>query len=73
MEELKNKFIDAMKSIDFNQLTIYELKSVVEIADKVDNMAKKDYADMLAETVKGFSAESSNYEKPKTIGEMKGE
>lgn len=72
MEELKNKFIEAMKSIDFSTLTICELNSVAEIADKVDKIAKKDYTDMLAETMsKGFGY-NSNYEKSKTIGEMKG-
>lgn len=72
MEELKNKFVEAMKSIDFGTLTIYELHEVAEIADKVDKMARKDYTDMLAETMRKGFGNSSNYEKPKTIGEMTG-
>ena len=69
MEELKNKFIDAINGIDFNGLTINELAAIAEIAEKVDKMAKKDYADMLAETMeKGFKSE---IKKPKSIGELK--
>ena len=69
MEELKNKFIEAIKSIDFEKLTIYELKTVSEISESVDKLAKKDYTDMLAETVgRGFATDIS---KPKAISELK--
>lgn len=72
MEELKNKFIEAMKSIDFSTLTILELNSIAEIANKVDMIARKDYTDMIAESMsKGFGI-NRNHEKTKTIGEMAG-
>lgn len=72
MEELKNKFIEAIKSIDFNKLNIYELKTVSEISETVDKMARKEYSDLLAETMgKMSSLSSSQIEKPKTIEDMK--
>nr|DAG52319.1 MAG TPA: hypothetical protein [Caudoviricetes sp.]DAV19004.1 MAG TPA: hypothetical protein [Bacteriophage sp.] len=71
MEELKNKFIEAIKSIDFNKLNIYELKTVSEISETVDKMAKKDYTDFLKESVLSMRSENSKSGKPKTIDEMK--
>lgn len=71
MEELKNKFIEAIKSIDFNKLNIYELKTVSEISDTVDKMAKKDYTELLKESMVSMGVKTSKEEKPKTIGEMK--
>lgn len=71
MEELKNKFIEAIKSIDFNKLNIYELKTVSEISETVDKMAKKDYTDFLKESVLSMRSENSESGKPKTINEMK--
>lgn len=69
MEELKSKFIEAIKSIDFDKLSIYELKTVSEISESVDKMAKKDYVDMLAESMdKGIAQGIS---KSKTISELK--
>ena len=71
MEELKNKFIEAIKSIDFNKLNIYELKTVSEISDTVDKMAKKDYTELLKESMVSMGVKASKEEKPKTIEEMK--
>lgn len=71
MEELKNKFIEAIKSIDFNKLNIYELKTVSEISDTVDKMAKKDYTELLKESMVSMGVKTSKEEKSKTIGEMK--
>lgn len=71
MEELKNKFIEAIKSIDFNKLNIYELKTVSEISDTVDKMAKKDYTELLKESMVSMGVKTLKEEKPKTIGEMK--
>lgn len=72
MEELKNKFIEAIKSIDFDKLTLYELQAVSDIAKTVDEMAKKDYTDVLSDVMKGGIGYANTYESPKTIGEMKG-
>ena len=69
MEELKSKFIEAIKSIDFDKLSIYELKTVSEISETVDKLAKKDYVDMFAETVSKGMPQDIN--KPKTISELK--
>lgn len=71
MEELKNKFIEAIKSIDFNKLNIYELKTVSEISDTVDKMAKKDYTELLKESMVSMGVKTSKEEKSKTIEEMK--
>ena len=73
MTELKNKLIEAIMSIDLKQLNIYELKAISEIAETVDKLDKKDYAEVLAESMHnavnttGFG--SCNL--PKTIGELK--
>ena len=70
MTELKNKLIEAIMSIDLKQLSIYELKAVSEIAETVDKLDKKDYTEMLAESMKNATGFGSAYV-PKTIGELK--
>lgn len=72
MEELKNKFIEAIKSIDFNTLTLYELQEVSSIAKTVDELERKDYLEVLSESMKDGFGYSSTYKSHKTIGEMKG-
>lgn len=72
MTELKEKLINAIKSVDFTKLNIYELKTVAEISETVDKLDKKDCTEMLAETMKsaatcGFGSATA----PKTIGELK--
>lgn len=72
MTELKEKLINAIKSVDFTKLNIYELKTVAEISETIDKLDKKDYSEMLAETMKsattcGFGSATA----PKTIGELK--
>ena len=52
MTELKEKLISAIKSVDFTKLNIYELKTVAEISETVDKLDKKDYSEMLVETMK---------------------
>ncbi len=72
LTELKEKLVDAIKSIDFTKLNIYELKTVSEIADTVDKLDKKDYSEVLAETLKsGASMGFGSTTMPKTIGELK--
>lgn len=70
MTELKEKLIEAIKSIDFTKLTLWDLKEVAEISETVDKLDKKDYADMLADTMKNRLC-GTNAEKPKTIAELK--
>lgn len=71
MTELKNKLIDAIKSIDFSSLTIYELKTVSEITEIVDKLDKKDYSEILAETMKSTANTGFSPIVPKTIKELK--
>lgn len=73
MTELKNKLVEAIMSIDLKQLNIYELKSVSEIAETVDKLDKKDYTEVLAETMKSASACNGfgGIKPPKTIGELR--
>lgn len=72
MAELKEKLVEAIKSIDFTKLNIYELKTVAEITETVDKLDKKDYSEVLAETMKSAAACSlSSPMAPKTIGELK--
>lgn len=71
MKELKNKLIDAIQSIDFSKLNLYELKTVSDIAETVDKLDKKDYSEVLADTMKtcagvGFGSPTA----PKTIAEL---
>ena len=67
MEEVKNKFVEVIKSIDFNKLSIGELKAIVEISFIVENIAEKDYADIFTEQLQTLAAKKF---KPKTIEEM---
>ncbi len=72
MKDLKEKLINAIKSIDFEKLNLYELKTISEIAETVDKLDKKDYSEVLADTMKscagmGFGSPSA----PKTIGELR--
>lgn len=72
MTELKEKLISVIKSVDFTKLNIYELKTVAEISETVDKLDKKDYSEVLAETMKsaancGFGSANA----PKTLGELK--
>lgn len=70
MDELRNKFIEAINSIDFGKLSIYELKMVAEISQIVNEMMKKDYLELISETLKSPSVNSCCCEIPKTISEM---
>lgn len=72
MKELKEKLVNAIKSIDFEKLNLYELKTVSEISETVDKLDKKDYSEVLADTMKncasmGFGSPTA----PKTIGELR--
>lgn len=71
MTELKEKLINAIKSVDFTKLNIYELKTVAEISETVDKLDKKDYSDVLAETMKNSVCSLGSATVPKTIGELK--
>lgn len=72
MTELKEKLVSALKSIDFTKLNLYELKTVSEISETVDKLDKKDYSEMLAETMKSAATCSfGSVSAPKTIGELK--
>ncbi len=70
MDEIKEKFIEAIKKIDFEKLSVDELKTVSEITDTVDKMSRKDYMETLVENLKpensGFS-----FNAPKSISELK--
>lgn len=70
MDEIKEKFIEAIKKIDFEKLSVDELKTVSEITDTVDKMSKKDYMETLVENLKpensGFA-----FNAPKSISELK--
>lgn len=69
MTELKEKFIEALKSIDYNKLNIYELKTVSEIAQTVEGLDKTTYEDMFRTVANGFS--DKKYEEPKKLSELK--
>lgn len=71
MTELKEKLINAIKSIDFTKLNLYELKTVSEISETVDKLDKKDYSEILAETMKTTACGFGSPVVPKTIGELK--
>ena len=71
MKELKNKLIDAIKSIDFAKLNLYELKTVSDIAETVDKLDKKDYSEVLADTMKTYAGTGfGSPMAPKTIAEL---
>lgn len=70
MDEIKEKFIEAIKKIDFEKLSVGELKTVSEITDTVDKLSRKDYMETLVETLRsdnsGFAVNV-----PKSISELK--
>lgn len=70
MDEIKEKFIEAIKKIDFEKLSIGELKTVSEITDAVDKMSKKDYMETLVENLKPVNSGFS-FDVPKPISELK--
>lgn len=41
MDEIKEKFIEAIKKIDFEKLSVNELKTVSEITETMDKLSKK--------------------------------
>ena len=71
MTELKEKLINAIKSIDFTKLNIYELKTVAEISETVDKLDKKDYYETLADTMKNSICSLGSSTAAKTIRELK--
>lgn len=70
MDEIKEKFIEAIKNIDFEKLSVNELKTVSEITETVDKFSRKDYMETLVETLRsdnsGFAVNV-----PKSISELK--
>lgn len=70
MDEIKEKFIEAIKKIDFEKLSVGELKTVSEITETMDKLSKKDYMETLVETLRsdnsGFAVNV-----PKSISELK--
>lgn len=70
MDEIKEKFIEAIKNIDFEKLSVNELKTVSEITETMDKLSKKDYMETLVETLKsGKSDSETNIQK--SISELK--
>lgn len=70
MDGIKEKFIEAIKKIDFEKLSINELKTVSEITETVDKFSRKDYMETLVETLKSGKGD---YETnvSKSISELK--
>lgn len=70
MDEIKEKFIEAIKKTDFEKLSVNELKTVSEITETMDKLSKKDYMETLVETLRsdnsGFAVNV-----PKSISELK--
>lgn len=70
MDEIKEKFIEAIKKIDFEKLSVNELKTVSEITETIDKLSRKDYMETLVETIRsdnsGFALNV-----PKSISELK--
>lgn len=70
MDEIKEKFIEAIKKIDFEKLSVNELKTVSEITETMDKLSRKDYMETLVETLRsdnsGFALNV-----PKSISELK--
>ena len=58
MDEIKEKFIEAIKKIDFEKLSVNELKTVSEITETIDKLSKKDYMETLVETLKSGKGDS---------------
>lgn len=69
-DEIKEKFIEAIKKIDFEKLSVNELKTVSEITETMDKLSRKDYMETLVETLRsdnsGFALNV-----PKSISELK--
>lgn len=70
MDEIKEKFIEAIKKIDFEKLSVEELKTVSEITDTVDKMSKKDYMETLIENF-GSDKNGFAFNSQKSISELK--
>ena len=70
MDEIKEKFIEAIKKIDFEKLSVNELKTVSEITETMDKLSKKDYMETLVETLKSGKGDSEA-NVPKSISELK--
>lgn len=70
MDEIKEKFIEAIKKIDFEKLSVNELKTVSEITETIDNLSKKDYMETLVETLKSGKGDSET-NVSKSISELK--
>lgn len=70
MDEIKEKFIEAIKKIDFEKLSVNELKTVSEITETMDKLSRKDYMETLVETLRsdnsGFAVNV-----PKSLSELK--
>ena len=70
MDEIKEKFIEAIKKIDFEKLSVGELKTVSEITETIDKLSKKDYMETLVETLKSGKGDSE-VNVSKSISELK--
>ena len=70
MDEIKEKFIEAIKKIDFEKLSVNELKTVSEITETMDKLSKKDYMETLVETLKSGKGDSETNVQ-KSISELK--
>lgn len=70
MDEIKEKFIEAIKKIDFEKISVNELKTVSEITETMDKLSKKDYMETLVETLKSGKGDSET-NVPKSISELK--
>lgn len=70
MDEIKEKFIEAIKKIDFEKLSVNELKTVSEITETIDKLSKKDYMETLVETLKLGKGDSET-NVSKSISELK--
>lgn len=70
MDEIKEKFIEAIKKIDFEKLSVNELKTVSEITETIDKLSKKDYMETLVETLKSGKGDSET-NVSKSISELK--
>ena len=70
MDEIKEKFIEAIKKIDFEKLSVNELKTVSEITDTVDKISKKDYMETLIENL-GPDKNGFAFNSQKSISELK--
>jgi hypothetical protein len=70
MDEIKEKFIEAIKKIDFEKLSVNELKTVSEITETIDKLSKKDYMEALVETLKSGKVDSEA-NVSKSISELK--